>query len=1137
HNIQYNNAIILNPFPETSWKVLSGNAGAKYLEKSPINKDAIRKDLQEVLKEGITSISVVLAHSYACPEHEIEIGSIAKELGFTHITLSHQAMPMCRLVARGYTACAEAYLTPHVERYLDSFKSGFQNQLQGVDVLFMQSDGGLTQMENFRGARAILSGPAGGVVGYAITGSRDTDLPLIGFDMGGTSTDVSRYAGSYEHVIESTTAGVTIQAPQLDINLSGLFVVGPESAGAHPGPTCYKKGGPLTVTDANLILGRLLPQYFPKIFGPNENEPLDYEAARKNFEELTVEINAYLKSTNDNRVLSVEDVALGFIRVANEAMCRPIRALTQSRGFDTSRHALDCFGGAGGQHACSIARELGMSKVLIHKYAGILSAYGMALADVVTEVQEPCGWEFNDKTFGNLKERLDVLCAEATSTLKSQGYDRIVLEPFLNIRYEGTDCALMCSPKKISGGSDVLKQSYGDFHETFIERYKTEFGFVLQNRNIIIDDIRVRGSGKNNTPPEQEIVSDSSSAPSEGVTKVFFEQGAFDSPVYSTSKLKAGHKINGPASLLTACLQFWLNLIAEVTKYGDLVINVGSGSKKKIDEKLDAVQLSIFSHRFMSIAEQMGRVLQRTSISTNIKERLDFSCALFGPDGGLVSNAPHIPVHLGAMQETVQYQLKVRGGTLKNGDVILSNHPQAGGSHLPDLTVITPVFYKDVKDPIFFVASRGHHADIGGITPGSMPPHSTSLAQEGAAFKSFLIVANGVFQEKETIEKFTTPTDAKGATGTRNLSDNISDLRAQIAANQKGIQLVTELIDIYSLNVVQAYMKYIQENAEVAVRNMLKDIAHDARERTGSTVLEAEDRMDDVTIDEKDGFATCDFTGSGYEVWGNCNAPRAITLSAMIYCLRCMVGHDVPLNQGCLAPIKVIIPKNSILDPSEGAAVVGGNVLTSQRIVDTVFKAFQVVAASQGCMNNITFGDETWGYYETVAGGSGAGPNFHGTSGVHTHMTNTRITDPEILELRYPLILNKFCLRTDESGGAGAFRGGEGVQRELLFRKPLTLSVLTERRTLQPYGLMGGKPAKRGQNLLIKSDGRTIALSGKTAVDVDTGDVFSMKTPGGGGYGKPGSNWKVGGDDDDDDDQSFVEKGSVFAYRQAQESV
>lgn len=528
---------------------------------------------------------------------------------------------MCRLVARGYTACAEAYLTPHVERYLESFKSGFQNQLEGVDVLFMQSDGGLTQMENFRGARAILSGPAGGVVGYAITGSRDTDLPLIGFDMGGTSTDVSRYAGAYEHVIESTTAGVTIQAPQLDINTvaagggsrlffrSGLFVVGPESAGAHPGPTCYKKGGPLTVTDANLILGRLLPQYFPKIFGPNENEPLDYEAAKKNFEDLRTEINAYLKSTNDNRVLSLEEVALGFVRVANEAMCRPIRALTQSRGFDTSRHALDCFGGAGGQHACSIARELGMSKVLIHKYAGILSAYGMALADVVTEVQEPCGWEFKDSTFDDIKKRLDALCADARSQLQSQGFENIVLESFLNIRYDGTDCALMCSPQKVFKGDDSLKQAYGDFFETFIERYKTEFGFVLQNRNIIIDDIRVRGSGKNNTPPEQEVATAPAPASSEGLTKIFFDQGAFESPIYLTTKLRAGHKVSGPAILIDSLSTILVepDCEAEVTKYGDLVINIGSSSKQKIDEKLDAVQLSIFSHRFMSIAEQMGR--------------------------------------------------------------------------------------------------------------------------------------------------------------------------------------------------------------------------------------------------------------------------------------------------------------------------------------------------------------------------------------------------------------------------------------------------------------------------------------------------------------------------------------------------
>ncbi|XP_011188481.2 5-oxoprolinase [Zeugodacus cucurbitae] len=1143
---------------EHTWPLLEGTSGAKYLEMQPVDVAAVREALQKVRVEGITSVAVVLAHSFACPVHELQVGAIAQELGFTHITLSHQTMPMRRLVARGYTACAEAYLTPHVERYLNSFKSGFDKELAGVDVLFMQSDGGLVRMENFRGARAILSGPAGGVVGYAMTGARETNAPLIGFDMGGTSTDVSRYAGSYEHVIESTTAGVTIQAPQLDINTvaagggsmlffrSGLFVVGPESAGAHPGPACYKKGGPLTVTDANLILGRLLPEYFPKIFGPKENEALDFAVTKEKFEKMRVVINEYLQSGGDTKQLSVEDVALGFIRVANEAMCRPIRALTQARGLDTSQHVLACFGGAGGQHACSIARELGISKVLVHKYAGVLSAYGMALADVVQETQEPCGLSFSAENAAFFKSRLDALSAQCTSSLQSQGYSKIELEPFLHLRYDGTDCALMCSPAATARKEDALLASYGDFIDTFLQRYRTEFGFVLQNRAIVVDDIRVRGLGKNNTPPGLEIASASVETPKPvGFTRIFFEQGAHESPIYLTSSLLAGSKIIGPAILIDQLSTILVepDCVAEVTKHGDLVINVCSSNRTVVDCKLDAIQLSIFSHRFMSIAEQMGRVLQRTSISTNIKERLDFSCALFGPDGGLVSNAPHIPVHLGAMQETVQYQLRVRGDSLKNGDVILSNHPQAGGSHLPDLTVITPVFYRDQPKPVFFVASRGHHADIGGITPGSMPPHSTSLAQEGAAFKSFLIVEGGVFQEKNIVERLTTPSGAKGATGTRNLPDNISDLKAQIAANHKGIQLVSELIDSYGLDVVQAYMNYIQQNAEVAVRDMLKEIAQNVLKRNGSTTLEAVEFMDDgspiklrVEIDPVQGNALCDFTGSGPEVWGNCNAPRAITLSALIYCLRCMVGHDVPLNQGCLAPIKVIVPQNSILDPSEGAAVVGGNVLTSQRIVDTVLKTFNVCAASCGCMNNVTIGDEEWGYYETVAGGAGAGPTWHGADGVHTHMTNTRITDAEVMELRYPIILKRFCLRTDQSGGAGQFHGGEGVERELLFRKPVTLSILTERRTLQPYGLAGGQPAKRGLNLLRKPDGRVISLGGKTCIDVEAGDIFLLKTPGGGGYGVPDVTADAGKVVSHTEKHNLTERGSVFEYRQAQES-
>lgn len=834
---------------EQQWTELQGAADSRYLEMSPLDENEVREKLLAVRSRGITSLAVVLAHSYACPVHELQVGAIAEELGFHHVTLSHAAMPMCRLVARGFTACTEAYLTPHVERYLAGFRAGFKDQLKDVDVLFMQSDGGLTKMNNFRGARAILSGPAGGVVGYAVTGSKDSEQPLIGFDMGGTSTDVSRFAGTYEHVIETTTAGVTIQAPQLDINTvaagggsrlffrSGLFVVGPESAGAHPGPTCYQKGGPLTVTDANLILGRLLPEYFPHIFGPNENEPLNYEASREAFEELQQEINQHLLETGEREIpLSLQEVAMGFIRVANEAMCRPIRALTQARGLDTSKHVLACFGGAGGQHACSIAKELGMSKVLVHKYAGILSAYGMALADVVYEAQEPAGITLDEGNRLVIKDRLDELSQKCKQSLMDQGFteENILLEPFLHLRFEGTDCALMCTPDKVVNNQENYIYTYGDFEKTFFERYMNEFGFVLKNKRIIVDDIRVRGSGK--SPVYEENCIPAADGPIYPVktTTTYFEQGSLVTPVFDCAKLCHGHVIQGPAVIIDKLSTIVIEpgCQAHVTARGDLVIEIGfdSGSRQ-IDERLNAVQLSIFNHRFMSIAEQMGRVLQRTAISTNIKERLDFSCALFGPDGGLVSNAPHIPVHLGAMQETVQYQMKLRGATLKPGDVLLSNHPNVGGSHLPDMTVITPVFYPGNPEPVFAVASRGHHADIGGITPGSMPPHSTSLAQEGASFASFLLVSQGVFQEAEIIKELTTPTGAPGATGTRNLSDNLSDLRAQIAANQKGIQLVKELIDSYGLSVVQAYMGYMQQNAELAVRDMLKQIAMECKLR------------------------------------------------------------------------------------------------------------------------------------------------------------------------------------------------------------------------------------------------------------------------------------------------------------------
>ncbi|XP_076856985.1 5-oxoprolinase isoform X2 [Brachyhypopomus gauderio] len=1086
-------------------------------------------------------------------------------------------MPMIRAVSRGYTVCADAYLTPKIHHYLTSFTSAFKGGLTNVDVLFMQSDGGLTPMEQFCGSRAVLSGPAGGVVGYAVTAYSSThNKPVIGFDMGGTSTDVSRYAGQYEHVFEASTAGVTLQAPQLDINTvaagggsclffrCGIFAVGPESAGAHPGPACYRKGGPLTVTDANLALGRLLPDFFPHIFGPEENEPLSTAETMKHFLQLTRDINDFLSTSepqhsanrSDSDILkdgksemSLEEVAMGFIRVANEAMCRPIRALTQAKGHDTSLHVLACFGGAGGQHACAIARALGMNTVLIHKYSGVLSAYGLALADVVEERQEPCCLQYREDSHPEIDQRIKQLCHSCQEVLLKRGFSRsqISMEVYLHMRYEGTDCALMV--RGSSCPSHAQSCQSGDYLTAFTKRYLKEFGFTMPDRPVMVDDIRVRGSGKSGIGSVTGTKTGHEAPRPVKVTRCYFEEGFLDTSVYRWEHLTCGYGIEGPAIIIekNSTILVEPGCRAELTVGGDLCISVGGTRPSALGTELNTVQLSIFSHRFMSIAEQMGRVLQRTSISTNIKERLDFSCAVFGPDGGLVSNAPHIPVHLGAMQETVQYQLKTMGSSLKEGDVILSNHPCAGGSHLPDLTVITPVFHHGVSGPVFFVASRGHHADIGGITPGSMPPHSTSLQQEGAVFTSFKLVTEGVFQEQAVTDALMAPAQYPGCSGTRNLHDNLSDLRAQVAANQRGCQLVGELIDSYGLDVVQAYMGYIQSNAELAVRDMLKHFA----QLTGSVELEAEDHMDDgspirlrVKINEEEGSAVFDFSGTGCEVWGNCNAPRAITLSALIYCLRCMVGQNIPLNQGCLAPITVIIPPGSILQPSQNAAVVGGNVLTSQRVVDVIFKAFEVCAASQGCMNNVSFGCEKSGYYETVAGGAGAGPGWNGRSGVHTHMTNTRITDPEILEKRYPVILQQFSLRP-ASGGRGRYRGGDGVIRKLLFRKKVVLSVLTERRSTQPYGLHGGTSGVPGLNLLHRADGRVLNLGAKTTISLEPGDMFSLHTPGGGGYGKEEEEEEgvdEGGSVQTSSKQqhlnkAFSERGSVFEFRRAQESV
>ncbi len=1140
---------------DSGLEILEGTTGEKFAVLAKPDLAVVRQELNAVFEKGIRAVAVVFLHAYAFPEHERQIGVIAREIGFEQISLSHEVMPMVKMVARGDTTTVDAYLTPHIRNYLQSFRSGFSDNLEKTQLLFMQSDGGLTDSGKFKGSNAILSGPAGGVVGYAVT--TDLGQPVIGFDMGGTSTDVSRYGDDYELVHETETAGVRIQAPQMHIKTvaagggsrlffrNGLFEVGPESAGAHPGPVCYRKEGYLAVTDANLVLGRLHPQYFPKIFGPNENEALDLDASRNAFEKITAEINEYSKE-RELPEMSLEEVALGFLRVANEVMVRPIREISVMRGFDIKEHALACFGGAGGQHACSIARELGISKIFIHRFSGILSAYGMGLADIVVEKQEPSALVLPENkendVFKNLLKNLEKLSSDAKTELLAQGYkaEQIEIKRYLNLRYQGTDTALMISePDKVSNydtgntncelgisesSSELQKNTakFPDYVSAFRQTYLREFGFDLTGREIIVDDLRVRAVAKSPGLQKYPLAKKDGTPGAVEQTKCYFMSessgcGAWqETPIYLLENLGAGQQLRGPVIVMqnTSTILVEPGCSAEVTEYGDVVLSVETRTFREIGTQADPVQVSIFGNLFMSIAEQMGRTLQRTAISTNIKERHDFSCAIFDETGGLVANAPHQPVHLGAMSEAVRQQVKLQGETLKVGDVLLTNHPIAGGSHLPDITVVTPVWQNG--EAIFYIASRGHHADIGGISPGSMPPFSRTLKEEGACIKTFKLVENGIFNEAGITEllqapgKITRKPGEPAISGTRLLSDNLSDLKAQVAANQRGVDLLLEMVEHYSLEVVQAYMHHIQTNAEEAVRSMLKALS--VREGLAEVdTVKANDFLDDgseivllLTIDHRDGSAIFDFSGTGPELWGNLNAPRAVTHSAILYSLRCLIDQEIPLNQGCLNPIQVIIEDGSLLAPSENAAVVGGNVLTSQRITDVILKAFRACAASQGCMNNFTFGNENFGYYETIGGGAGAGPHWHGQSGVHTHMTNTRITDPEILERRYPVMLREFSVRKN-SGGSGKFIGGDGLVREVEFLEELNAAILSERRVHQPYGQNGGEPGKSGLNLFFRKDGTILFLGGKNEIHAETGDRIRIETPGGGGYGRPDS--------------------------------
>lgn len=1099
--------------------------------------DEVRASLKLIYDSGIRSIAVAFVHAYTYPQHEQLVGQIAKEIGFQHVSLSSEVSPMIKYLPRAHSAVADAYLTPVIKKYLNGIQAGLENSAD-TTLQFMQSDGGLVEGHKFSGLKSILSGPAGGVVGYSSTCyDPGNAIPLIGFDMGGTSTDVSRFGdGKLEHVFETTTAGIVIQSPQLDISTvasggssrlfweNGLFRVGPESAAADPGPAAYRKGGPLTITDANLFLGRLVPEFFPRIFGPNEDESLDLEVTSKKMIELTKAINKDLGAS-----MTADEVAYGFVKVANEAMARPIRAITEAKGHVVSDHRLVTFGGAGGQHAVAVAESLGIDVILAHRYSSILSAYGIFLADVVEELQEPCfillkGFESMPK----VQEKLDGLVEKARKSLTIQGFtdSHIVVEKYLNLRYEGTETSLMV----------MQKDGQWEFEKWFSEAHQREFGFSFSDKDIIVDDVRVRATGKSNVRDEEPVDSQLKRFertiidPAEDASffkEVFFTDRRVKTPVYRTENMRYGAVIRGPAILADGTQTNIIpeNCEATVLK-SHIFIRILSKTERAndgADIKINPVMLSIFSHRFMDIAEQMGTQLTKTSVSTNVKERLDFSCALFDPLGNLVANAPHLPVHLGSMSTCIAAQAKLWEGRLKPGDVLISNHPEIGGTHLPDITVISPAFSKSGDQIVFYVASRAHHADIGGILPGSVPPNSKELYEEGAAIYSELLVREGVFQES-LIRRLLLEEPAKhpGCSGSRRISDNISDLKAQIAANNKGIQLISKMIKENGIQTIGKYMEAIQVNAADTVKKMLKHLTH----HFGATEFHSEDMMDDgtviklnVSLDVRSEEYIFDFEGTSPQVYGNLNAPEAITNSAILYCLRCLVDEDIPLNQGCLKPITVKIPKGSILSPIDGIAVVGGNVMTSQRVTDVILKAFNVMADSQGDCNNFTFGTggtdprtglmkQGFGYYETICGGHGAGadswrgPGWNGTSAVHTNMTNTRTTDTEVFERRYPVILRQFSIRP-ESGGKGKYKGGSGAVREIEFRQPVQASILSERRVIAPHGINGGEDGSRGVNLWVRGTSKSIInLGGKNTVNVMAGDRIIIMTPGGGGCGK-----------------------------------
>ncbi len=1053
---------------------------------------AARPLLRAVHDTGIRSVAIVFMHGYRFPEHEAMAAQLARDIGFSQVSTSHETSPLMKLVSRGDTTVVDAYLSPLLRRYVEQLAS----ELGGTRLMFMQSNGGLTDARLFQGKDAILSGPAGGIVGAVETAAQAGYDKIISFDMGGTSTDVAHYNGTYERAFETLVAGVRMRAPMMLIHtvaagggsicrFEGVrYRVGPASAGANPGPASYGRGGPLSVTDCNVMLGRLQPAFFPHVFGAGQDEPLDAGLVTRKFAELAAEIRAM---TGDQR--SPVEVADGFLRIAVENMANAIKRISVQRGHDVTGYTLNSFGGAGGQHACLVADALGMTTILIHPLAGVLSAYGMGLADIRVLRERAVEETLDDALMPTLQAVLDDLADEAVGELRQQNTPEQRTEVIrrVHMRYEGSD-----TPHAVEFGTPAQIKA------RFEAAHHQHYGFIMPEETLIVEAAAVEGIGMMALvdEPGRTDAAGARAALQLATVKAYFDGREQPVPVIDRDALAPGHQVPGPAIIReqTATTVVEPEWQAEVTPKGHLVLTrmVAANRIFALGTDCDPVMLEVFNNLFMSIAEQMGVTLENTAYSVNIKERLDFSCAIFDPDGKLVANAPHIPIHLGSMGESVRTVLRENRGAMRPGDVYAVNAPYNGGTHLPDITVITPVFDQARKSILFFVASRGHHADIGGRTPGSTPPDSRTIEEEGIIFDNFKLVDAGAFRETALRAHL-----SSGRWPARQPDHNVADLKAQIAAGRKGVAEVHRMIEQFGLDVVHAYMGHVQDNAEEQVRRVI-DTMSDGEfsyplDEGGVVKVK-------ITFDKVRREATVDFTGTSPQRPTNFNAPPAVCRSAVLYVFRTLVDDNIPLNEGCLKPIRIIIPKGCMLAPEYPAAVVGGNTETSQVVTDTLFGALGVLAASQGTMNNVLFGNDRYQYYETVCGGSGAGPGFDGISAVHTHMTNTRLTDPEILEWRYPVMLDSFSIRRG-SGGNGKFVGGSGTERRIRFMEDMELVILSNHRIVPPYGMADGEPGQCGRNWVERTDGQITELTGQDGTNVGPGDVFVLQTPTGGGFG------------------------------------